>query len=330
MGNMRCEFAGIGNAFLSDPSRVADSFHPSSQIQLGRTMKKAALLLSGLLLSAFVSGTASAEVVRVRLTARVLNVSDASNVLAGKIAFGQRLNGLYVYNTNTPNQSPLPFQGVYRPYANEARIRFAAGSLVFESKQPTQGINIFIQPHNTGNGLFQIESNDNKPLADGATVDNIFLLFQGNGNVTESVALPDVAPLLTNYNREVTINGGSAQGFYSFRAIIEIAELIETAAIVVTPASGTFAANQHFDAAVLLPRNSVVQSAQATANGFWLPLSYPGSCQLQPQIGAGKPSLLCPGADSVLNNQPGAPIEWTVELTNGTIFTETVNWERAP
>jgi hypothetical protein len=81
---------------------------------------------------------------------------------------------------------------------------------------------------------------------------------------------------------------------------------------------------------VILPRNSVVSNAHAMANGTPLPLTYPGSCQLQPQVGTGRPSLLCPAADSVLSIQPGAPIEWTVELTNGTIYTETVNWERAP
>lgn len=35
----------------------------------------------------------------------------------------QRVNGLYVYNPNTPNQAPFPGFGDYRPYANEARIR---------------------------------------------------------------------------------------------------------------------------------------------------------------------------------------------------------------
>jgi hypothetical protein len=46
-------------------------------------MKRAALLVSGLLLSAFVSGPAAAEVVRVRVTARVSQLNDPSNVLAG-------------------------------------------------------------------------------------------------------------------------------------------------------------------------------------------------------------------------------------------------------
>jgi hypothetical protein len=298
-------------------------------------MKKAALLLGGLLLSAFVAVPASAEVVRVRLTARVTNIDDPGNVLNGKIVYGQRVTGLYVYNTNTPNRSTIPNVGEYWPYANEARLRFAVGSLVFESKQPSpQGIRIVVQSQASGYGAFNIESNDNKPLADGSIVYRLSVNLFGNGNLTETIALPKVAPNLQGpfYTKEVAVNAGVPQGpAYGFRAIIEAAELVVPDAIVVSPASGTFAANQHFDAAVILPRNSVVSTAQASANGVTLPLSYPGSCQLQPQVGTGKPSLLCPAADNALFGIPaGTPIDWTVTLTNGTVYTESVNWERAP
>lgn len=290
-------------------------------------MKTAVLFLSGLLLSAFASGPAAAEPVRVRLTARVFAVSDPNNELAGKIVPGQRVNGIYAYNTNTPNLSPIPGSGRYHTYANEYRLRFVAGSLVFEST-PTDGIMIFV---NSGNGIpnsgdFILSSTINKPLADGTIVDSIFVDFRGSGNVTQSGALPTVAPDLSNYwKKEVTISGGS----FELRAQIETAELIETAAIKVSPAAGSFVANQHFDAALTLPRNSVVASMQATANGMQLPLSYPGICQLQAPNSANKPSLVCPGADSVLPLAAGAPIEWTVTLTNGTVLTETVNWVRA-
>jgi hypothetical protein len=292
-------------------------------------MKKAALLLSGLLLSAFVAVPAVAEVVRVRVTARVSNTYDPNGLLAGKVAVGQRVTGTYVYNTNTPNTSPYPdINGEYRPYANEARMRVAVGGLVFESKQPTQGITIWVTSHNAGGtGRFMMTSDDNKPMADGSIVNYIRMELWGVGNVTESTALPAVAPNFQFYQpRELTIYTSN----YGITANLESAEIIVPDAIVVTPASGTFAANQHFDAAVILPRNSVVQTAQATANGWSLPLSYPGSCQLQPQVGTGRPSLLCPAADAVLATQPGAPIEWTVTMTNGTVYTETVNWERAP
>jgi hypothetical protein len=296
-------------------------------------MKKASLLLGGLLLSAFVSGPAAAEVVRMRVTARVTTLDDPSGALAGKVVVGQRLTGSYVYNTNTPNVSPDPQQiGEYHPYANEARLRFAVGSLVFESKQPTQGIDILIFAHPPGGwGQFTMTSRDNKPHVDGTVVYDMQMHLQGNGNLTESVALPTAVPVFQTYQtKRVSISAHSPVGSYSITADLEAAERIVPEALVVSPASGSFAANQHFDAALILPRNSVVSTAHATANGGPLPLTYPGSCHLQPQIGTGRPSLLCPAADSVLTIQPGAPIEWTVELTNGTVYTETVNWERAP
>lgn len=291
-------------------------------------MKKAILLLSGLLLSAVVSGSAVAEVVRMRVTARVTNINDPSGLLAGKVALGQRVTGTYVYNTNTPNVSPDPqFIGEYYPYANEARMRFAVGGLVFESKQPTQGIDIriFAQPGGWGN--FVMASRDNKPMIDGTSVHDIQMQLDGNGNLTQSTALPTAVPVFRTYQtKRVSINTSN----YNIAADLEAAEIIVPDVVVVTPASGTFAANQHFDAAVILPRNSVVSNAFATANGVPVPLNYPGSCQLQPQIGTGRPSLLCPGADSVLSIHPTAQIEWRIELTNGTVHTETVNWTRAP
>lgn len=291
-------------------------------------MKTAVLFLSGLLLSALASGPASAEPVRVRLTARVTQVDDPGSVLAGRIVVGQRVNGLYVYNTNTPNQAPTPGYGDYRPYANEARVRFATGGLVFESKQPTQGIGILVSPRH----LFNIISSDNKPLADGTEVSSIFIDLQGDGNLNQSEALPDVAPDLQSYHtKEVMISAAGPAGAYNLRVQLEVAELIEPNVIVVSPASGTFAANQRFDAAVILPRNRTVANAQAIANGAPLfSLSYPGACHLQPQVGTGKPSLLCPSAESALPVAAGQPITWTVEFTDGTMLTKTVNWQLAP
>lgn len=291
-------------------------------------MKKAALIVSGLLLSALACGSVAAETVRVRLTARVTDVSDPQGHLDGRIVPGQRMNGTYVYNTNTPNQSPDSSMGQYQPYANEARLRFASGSLVFENVAPTQEMLISVQPHNFGSGYFLFDSNENKPLPNGASVDFINLLFNGVGTLTESAALATVAPDLQGYwQKNVSISGGG--GSFQLNAMIEAAELIVPNAFEVTPATGNFVPGQQFDAALILPRNSNVASAQASASGFPLPLSYPGNCQLLPPNSAQKPSLLCPNAESVLPTAHGEPIEWTVVLTNGTTLTQTVTWALA-
>jgi hypothetical protein len=292
-------------------------------------MKAAVLLVSSVIASAFALGTASAEPVKVRLTARINQISDPGQALHGRLVIGQRVTGVYVYNTNIPNQSPFPGAGQYQPYAGEARMRFVSGSLVFESAQPTQGIFIGVFPQSPFNdGQFFLNSSDNKPLADGTIVTAIHVEFRGQGNVTQSEALPAVVPELANYfTRDVALAGSGGGNSFLVSAQIEAAELVVAPAIEVSPAAGNFVHGQHFDAALLLPRGSDVANAHATAGSTPLPLSYPGSCQLLAPDSEGKPALLCAGADAVLPLAGGAPIEWTVELTNGTVLTETADWQ---
>jgi hypothetical protein len=292
-------------------------------------MKKAALFVSGLLLTALACAPAMAETVRVRVTARVTQIYDPGTMLHGKIVVGSRLSGTYVYNTNTPNSSDEPEQyGRYLPYANEARMRFASGGVVFESNQPTQGINIMVVPeHSFGSGMFEMTSSDNKRLPSYAEVNEITLRFQGSGNMTQAVALPAIVPTLTDYQtKEVIISSHMGQTF-TVHADIESAEAVIPDAVEVSPASDSFLPNQQFDAALTLPRNSTVVNVIAKANGAPLPIGYPGYCSLvPPPNNAGQPAVLCPSAHSVLPQAAGAPIEWTVQLSNGTILTETVNW----
>lgn len=291
-------------------------------------MKKAALFVSGLLLSALACAPAMAEVVRVKITARVSSVSDPIGQLNGKVVLGQRLSGTYVYNTNTPNMYPNPDYGMYQPYANEARVRLAAGGWVFESNQPTQGIIIEINAQTPGSGYFDFWSQDNKPLSNGVGVVGIHVNYQGTGSVTQSAALPAVAPTLSDYYvKEVGIYGDSSSGSgFQLTAQIESAELITTDTVQVSPAAGSFLPAQNFDAALTLPRNSNVVNVIAKANGVPLPIGFPGNCTLVPPNSAGQPAVLCLGANSLLPVAAGAPIEWTVELSNGSILTETVNW----
>lgn len=290
-------------------------------------MKRTALFVSGLLLSALTCAPAMAEVVRVRVVARVTQAVDPQGMLNGKIVQGQRLSGTYVYNTNTPDQSTSPDHAEYVPYANEARVRFVAGGLVFENVPPTQQINITVDPEDAGSdGAFWISSFENQPLSTGAEVGSIMVRFFGQGSVTQSLALPTAAPELIGYHtKEVTITGSGLSFMVS--ADIESAELIVADAIEISPAAGSFLPNQHFDAALTLPRNSNVVNVIAKASGAPLPIGYPGYCTLvPPPNSAGQPAVLCPNADAVLPQAAGAPIEWTVELSNGTVLTESVNW----
>lgn len=290
-------------------------------------MNKTGLFFSGLLLFALTCAPAVAETVRVKVSARVTQAVDPFGALHGKIVQGQRLTGTYVYNTNTPDESPTPDVGQYHPYANEARMRFAAAGFIFESVQPTQEIYITVDPEDVSSaGAFSMASFENKLLPTGATVTSIMVRFNGTGNVTQSTALPNVAPSLANYTtKEVRITGNA----FTVTADIESAELIVADAVEVSPASGRFVPGQQFDAALTLPRNSDVVNVIAKANGAPLPIGFPGYCILLAPIGAGQPTVICPSASAVLPLAAGAPIEWVVELSNGTMLTETVNWTLA-
>lgn len=305
---------------------VADSrFLQFAISSSGRIMKTAALFFGGLVTSVFLSGPVAAEPVRVRLTARVSEVTDPSNLLAGKIVVGQRVNGTYVYNTNTPDQETFPLSGRYIPYANEARMRFVVGTHVFENNQPTQAILIEIHVQDL-DPTFRMASSDNKPLANGVFVDTIRVQFDGRGNLTETDALVPAAPVLEDYSSEITLSGSSSNDSFEVRAEIEVAELIVPDQVDVSPAAGSFVPNQHFDASWLLPRNTAIASMSATVNGATVPLSYPGTCTVDAPNSAHRVALVCAGADAVLAQANGEPIEWTIELTNGAIHTGSVSW----
>jgi hypothetical protein len=293
-------------------------------------MKKAALFVGGLLLTALACAPAMAEAVRVKVTARVTQAEDPGGVFNGKIVVGSRLTGTYVYNTNTPDYSEEPEWARYRPFANEARMRFVSGGIVFENIAPTQGITILVDPQESfGSGAFEMVSDQNKTLASGAYISDISVRFYGFGSVTQTKALPTVAPapLADYFIKEVLITGGNGNGSFILSADVESAELIVADTVQISPADGSFLPNQNFDAALTLPRNSNVVNVIAKANGAPLPIGYPGYCTLvPPPTSAGQPAVLCPNANAVLPQAAGAPIEWTVELSNGTVLTESVTW----
>jgi hypothetical protein len=100
-------------------------------------------------------------------------------------------------------------------------------------------------------------------------------------------------------------------------------------AIEVSPSAGSFLPQQHFDAAVLLPLGgaAVVATMQASVGGTALALNYPGTCQLATPFNSGRAALLCPGADAALTSLQGiTQIDWLVTLSDGSSYTQSVQW----
>jgi hypothetical protein len=61
----------------------------------------------------------------------------------------------------------------------------------------------------------------------------------------------------------------------------------------------------------------------ANAGGVPLPLSYPGTCQL---VSSPPSAILCPDAHAALAVAAPNAIHWSVELADGTVLSETVDW----
>jgi len=158
-----------------------------------------------------------------------------------------------------------------------------AGLLVFESVAVPQGFEVTVYPSipaGAQRSQISITSHDNQPLAPGGwgagqPVSEIQIhLADDSGQTPASDALPSAAPDLSKYTeREVRVRGGFS-GSFEFQAVIESAEIV---AIEVLPAESRFLAQQHFDAALLLPVGSTIANAHASASGNALPLTYPGT-----------------------------------------------------
>jgi hypothetical protein len=301
-------------------------------------MKPRSHTLLFILLSGLCAASASATIVTVNLTAHITGVNDPNGTFNGQIAAGQAVTASYTYDTNTNNQGGgnLPI-GQYQPATPPANIAATVGAFSFQSNvtPPSPGgssqFQITLQPAPPGGGIssFAINSSSNQSTSfPGAPVQvgaiNL-LLVDSTGQWPTSMALPTNAPT-ENFATgaipsQLQIQGPQING-YQLTAQIDSAVLAPPA-VQVSPASGSFLAQQHFDAALLLTPGLQIVSMQSTA-GF----SYPGNCQLAPANSAQQPAILCPSADAVLATLGGGPsiIVWQVVLADGTQLNQTVTW----
>lgn len=282
-------------------------------------MRKTPALLGCAFLAMLTVGSALAAPVTVKITGHITGWSNPGNL--NGIAMGQPVTATYTYNTDTPDQDPSSTVGRYQPSASQASVSFSTEVLQYES-QSTTTFDLFVQqaPSPGLNWLgMQIASSDSHLPVQLLTFD----IWNFSGYAPPSDALPTGAPDLSLFStREINLYGMD-ENFNSFQltAAIDTAEVV--AGIEVSPAAGHFLPQQHFDAALLLPPGSTVVSANASAGGSALPLSYPGTCQL---VSSPRPAVLCPDAHAALAVATSSEIHWSVELADGTVLHQTVDW----
>ena len=298
-------------------------------------MRTAAFVLC-LALSALAGQTAAAKPLTVKLKAHVTQWADWSGTaFNGQIALGQVITLTYTYDDEATDRDASPGIGDYygyygqRPRTGEVGIRVTAGHLVFETVPTPQTFSVSVRPSSSWSN-FSLSCGDNHQFGAGLSVDLLYVGFQdAAGQAPATDALPTDAPDLQRYSfTEVRVDGGNniSGAHFEIRAQVDSAEIVPPA-IEVWPASGNFLTQQRFDAAVLVPVGSQIAGAHASTSGNALPLSYPGTCQLTPPNSLGRPALLCPDAHTVLGTAAGAPIDWHVELADGTVLDESVQWQ---
>lgn len=302
-------------------------------------MKTAAFVLC-LAVSALAAQTAAAKPLTVKLRGHVTGWSDSSGTnFGGQVTLWQVITLTYTYDTDAPDRNADPKMGYYygftQPPTPGGSLQVKVGSLVFESVPASPSFSILVQAAGAPNtiGEFGISSNQNQPVPPGGwgagnRVDSIYFhLTDPTNQFPTSDALPTDAPEVQRFGSgSIWVAGNDIDHSFNIQAQIDSAEVVPPA-IEVMPADGRFLSQQRFDAGVLLPIGAQVYFAHASVGGNALPLSYPGTCQLAPPTSTGRTAILCPDAHTVLGTAAGAPIDWQVELTDGTVLTQSVKWQ---
>lgn len=259
---------------------------------------------------------AAANVVTVNLTGHVVNVSDSSL----GITVGQAVTGTYSYDSSTL----LGGDGAYHPTSPPASISVSVGGQTYQS-QSNWAYQIILNPDPAIHGIdFEYVAEATAPAnpLSPPLPPNIGLHFDGQWPIS-TAALPTSAPPFGLMESLISVELANSSGFV---AQVDSATLVPTT-LTISPASNIFAAQQNFDAALLLSSQTTVTSMQATVGGTPIALSYPGTCQLVPVISAGT-VLVCPNASAVLATLGSGPvtINWQVVLGDGSTLQQSVTW----
>jgi hypothetical protein len=147
-----------------------------------------------------------AALITIQIKAVVDSVQDEGNYLEGKIGVGDIITGFYVYESTTPDSSPLdPVQGNYWHYAPPAGIALTVGGFNFMTDPFNVAFHVALRNNDlSGDESYWLASSKNLALSNGTSVDNIvWLLNDSTANVFSTDALPQTPPLLANWKWNV-------------------------------------------------------------------------------------------------------------------------------
>jgi hypothetical protein len=312
--------------------RVAGACHTLEIIVKGDIMKKSVGLACCSLLLGFGVESAMAQPVTVQVTGHIVGLSDSTNQIAPLLTLFEPVTATYTYDTVEPI-SPYVYaypSVVYAPPATQTNFTVNAGPFTFQTGSSSRfQVQVSAGVPNSMEGNLILTALGNPPLPNGIPVDDIsFNFFDPTGQWPTSTAPPAGPPLLTSFaNSQITVSGPMNQNY--FQVSIQVDSVGPIPPVVsISPATGRFLPQQHFDAAVWLPATgAAIATMQASVGGVALTLSYPGTCQLAPANSSAQPALLCPGADAALTSLQGlTQIDWLVTFADGSSVTQSVQW----
>jgi hypothetical protein len=131
----------------------------------------------------------------------------------GDIHVGSSITGTYTYDSATPNTSTLGEMGKYvfdSPYGMDLFL----GGFEFKTVPSHTGqFQITIFDNGANADSYEVRSNQNVPLSNGATVDYVFWGLHGSNSMLSSTDLPVVAPVVIQWpDKYLYLHGADTLG----------------------------------------------------------------------------------------------------------------------
>jgi hypothetical protein len=191
----------------------------------------------------FCAKPAEATLVTIAIEAVVDSVDDPFGYLEGNITPGDIITGIYIYDTATPDSSPLPGAGRYEHYAHPAGFALSVGGLDFVTDPANTHFLIEIVNNYPSDDGYGVVSYNNLPVSNGTSVNNIsWALKDYSATALSSVELTTTAPVLTDWQvNHLNIGGGPGRSGFVFQAHVTSAVVIPEPSTILLLGFGTIA-----------------------------------------------------------------------------------------
>ncbi|HEY5602669.1 MAG TPA: hypothetical protein VIM41_06135 [Gammaproteobacteria bacterium] len=185
-------------------------------------IKTTAIALAGALMLN-TSAMVLADTVTFEITATVYNVYDPGNGLQGSVFPGDKITGTYTIDTATFDNDPNPEFGYYvfnstTTHSPQLGFDLTLNDHSFKSDPATSGHMYQAYVMNSSSDHFGLASWGNMPLANGSTVDNIFIdLYDPSGQALASDALTQQAPNVPAFQyHDIHVSGSAYNSNYYY------------------------------------------------------------------------------------------------------------------